>query len=102
VGELAGVSPKVVANIGRKYTKMTGGRYSKTFLNLRTPESQKMTATRVARKANTDIGSVKTASDVSVIGSLSPFQVLGSLLPRDDGPRSGERRRRGERQWERR
>jgi hypothetical protein len=40
---------------------MTGGRYLKTFWNLGTPDSQKITATRLARKANTDMGSVRIA-----------------------------------------
>jgi hypothetical protein len=58
---MGGVSPKVVANMGRKYTKITGGTYSKNFSNLFTPDTQKIIATSVARKAKTDMGSVKNA-----------------------------------------
>jgi len=38
---------------------MTGGTYSKNFSNLLIPETQKITATSVAKKAKTDMGSLK-------------------------------------------
>ena len=62
--------PRVVAIIGRKYTKITGGTYSKNFSNFFTPESQKITATSVARKAKTDMGSVKNVWGSGVISWL--------------------------------
>ena len=57
--------------MGTKYTKITGGTNSKNFPNRLTPESQKISATRPARNAKTDIGSVKRAWDSEVMGPAS-------------------------------
>jgi hypothetical protein len=76
------VIPNVVAIMGRKYTKITGGTNSKNFSNFFTPESQKITATRVARKAKTDMGSVNKAWGSGVIVWLQCRGSWGGWPPR--------------------